>query len=68
MADLKNTWKKTGKDLGHAFRDLGKAIVHTAAVGAKKADAWADPDAQEADIKAHTADAVVETEKKDGQA
>ena len=24
MADLKESWKSTGKNLGHAFRDLGK--------------------------------------------
>ena len=64
MSNLKNTWKKTGKDLGFAFRDLGKAIVHTAAVGAKKADVWSDPEQQEADVKAHTADPVKPDEKK----
>ena len=43
MADgLKNTWKDTGKGLGHAFRDLGKAIIKTGATAAKKADNWAN--------------------------
>ncbi len=39
---LKDTWKKTGKDLGHAFRDLGKAVVKTVKVGADKVDDWAN--------------------------
>lgn len=39
---LKDTWKQTGKDLGHAFRDLGKAVVKTVKVGADKVDQWAN--------------------------
>ena len=42
MAELKNSWKETGKGLGHAFRDLGKTIIKTAAKGAKKANEWAN--------------------------
>ncbi len=41
---LKNEWKETGKGLGHAFRDLGKAVVKTVKVGIDKADAWASGD------------------------
>ena len=40
--DLKETWKETGKDLGHAFRDLGKAIIKTGSTALKKADDWAN--------------------------
>lgn len=42
MAELKESWKETGKGLGHAFRDLGKTIIKTAAKGARKADEWAN--------------------------
>lgn len=59
MANMKETWKKAGKGMGEAgksigfaFRDLGKAIVHTASVGVKKADDWANPDEQEAAAEA----------------
>ncbi|MBP5618306.1 MAG: hypothetical protein J6X61_04075 [Clostridia bacterium] len=45
---LKDTWKEAGKGLGHSFRDLGKAIVKTAAYAADKADDWANsPDPEE---------------------
>ena len=39
---LKDTWKETGKELGHGFRDLGKALIKTAAYAADKADEWAN--------------------------
>lgn len=42
--DLKETWKKTGIGLGHAFRDLGKSIVKSVAAGMEKADEWASED------------------------
>ena len=29
---LKDEWKKTGKDIGHAFKDFGKAVGTTAKV------------------------------------
>ena len=41
---LKDTWKSTGTGLGHAFRDLGKALVKTVATGVEKADNWANSD------------------------
>lgn len=41
---LKDTWKATGTGLGHAFRDLGKALVKTVATGVEKADNWANSD------------------------
>lgn len=40
--DLKDSWKETGKGLGHAFRDLGKALIKTGATAVKKADEWAN--------------------------
>ena len=39
--DLRETWKETGKGLGHAFRDLGKSIVKSGTNALKKADQWA---------------------------
>ena len=42
------TWRETGKDLGHAMRDLGKSILATGAEVADKVDDWADDRAQEA--------------------
>lgn len=44
MSDLKNTWKEAGKGLGHAFRDLGKAVASTAKTGVRKVDEWANGD------------------------
>lgn len=44
---LKDSWKETGKGLGHAFRDLGKTLVKTASTAAKKADEWANGDEEE---------------------
>lgn len=40
--DLKDSWKTTGKELGHAFRDLGKTLIKTGATAMKKADNWAN--------------------------
>lgn len=39
---LKDNWKDTGAGLGHAFRDLGKSIIKSVAMGVKKADEWAN--------------------------
>lgn len=44
MSDLKENWKKTGVGLGHAFRDLGKTLIKTAAAGVEKASDWANSD------------------------
>lgn len=41
---LKDSWKSTGVELGHAFKDLGKTIVKTASVAINKADEWANGD------------------------
>lgn len=58
--DLKDTWKKTGIGLGHAFRDLGKAVLKSGAVAVKKADEWAN---REEDEKAPDTGTVIETEE-----
>lgn len=55
---LRDNWKKTGTDLGHAFRDLGKTLIKTAAVGAEKVDRWANSD----DNTTASAENVVEAE------
>ena len=41
---LRDEWKKTGKDLGHAFQGLGKSIVRSVKTGVDKADDWASSD------------------------
>lgn len=53
---LKDTWKATGTGLGHAFRDLGKALVKTVATGVEKADNWAN--SEEDPKQKHTATEV----------
>lgn len=66
---LKDTWKETGKGLGHGFRDLGKALVKTAAYAADKADDWANsPEPEEGKTVPTTAEEVkpdAEQPKKD---
>lgn len=42
MASTKETWKETGKDLGHAFKGLGKTLLKTAKTGVNKATEWAE--------------------------
>ncbi len=39
---LRDTWKNTGTELGHAFKDLGKTLIKTAKEGVVKADNWAN--------------------------
>ena len=42
------SWRETGKGLGGAFASLGKTLLHTAEVGADKAEAWAEGEPQPA--------------------
>ena len=49
--DMKETWKETGTSLGHAFRDLGKALVKTGKVAVNKVDEWANREENEAEEK-----------------
>lgn len=44
---LKESWKKTGTEFGHAFKDLGKAFAHTAKTTIKKVDNWANKEEEE---------------------
>ena len=39
MGELKETWKKTGKGLGNAFKDLGLSVFKTAKNVVNKIDA-----------------------------
>lgn len=39
---LKDSWKETGKGLGHAFTGLGKTLVKTAKYAVNKAEDWAE--------------------------
>ncbi len=41
---LKDDWKETGKDLGGAFKQLGKSIVKSGATVVNKANDWAERD------------------------
>ena len=41
MADFKDNWKGIGTGLGHAFRDLGRAVGKTTADGIDNATEWA---------------------------
>ena len=63
--DLKETWKETGVGLGHAFRDLGKALIKTGANAVKKADEWAnrDNDEQEELVEVETNEKPEKTEE-----
>lgn len=58
---LKDEWKTTGSDLGHAFKALGKALIKTASTAAKKADEWASGD----DDNVVDADIVEEAKSED---
>ena len=49
--DLKDSWKETGIGLGHAFRDLGKALIKTGATAAKKVDNWANSEDEQPEEK-----------------
>ena len=48
---LKDTWKKTGKDLGKAFEGLGKAVVKSAKEGAHAVSEWADDNKEDSEKK-----------------
>ncbi len=44
MSNLKDSWKETGTEFGHAFRDLGKTVIKTAKTGTDKVEDWAMQD------------------------
>ena len=60
--ELKDNWKKVGKDFGELGKDLGASIVKSVKKGAKKVSDWADDDKKE---EAPKADVVIEPEKKE---
>ena len=62
MAELKETWKKVGKDFGSLGKDLGKSIAETVKTGAKAVSDWANKDDEKKD--APEADVVIEPEEK----
>lgn len=43
------TWRETGKDLGHAMKNLGKSILATGAEVADNVDDWVDGKDEEAE-------------------
>ena len=52
MGSLRDDWKETGKDLGGAFKQLGKSLVKSGATVVNKANDWAErDDAKEVEIK-----------------
>jgi len=60
MGSLKDDWKETGKDLGGAFKQLGKSIVKSGAVVVNKANDWAErDDAKEAAREEKAANTVI---------
>lgn len=59
MSELKESWKKVGKDFGSLGKDLGKSIVNTVKTGAKAVSDWADKEDQKPE-----ADVVIEPEDK----
>ncbi len=61
MASTKEAWKETGRDLGHAFKGLGKTLLKTAKTGVNKATEWAESDDNDnsevvADVEATVSD------------
>ena len=42
--DLKNNWKKVGKDFTSFGSDLGKSLLKTMKTGVRAATKWADED------------------------
>ena len=61
--ELKDTWKKVGKDFGSLGKDLGSSIVKSVKKGAKAVSDWADGD--EKKDGEPKADVVIEPEKKE---
>lgn len=62
MTELKENWKKVGKDFGSLGKDLGKSIVNSVKTGAKAVSDWANKDEEKKD--APEADVVIEPEEK----
>ena len=56
----KQDWKETGRDLGHAFKGLGKTLIRTAKTGVDKVSDWADgkDDDKKLDVDVEVADTM----------
>ena len=66
MADeLKENWKKVGKDWASLGTDLGKSLLKTVKTGVKEATKWADdePKKEEAEAEAKTEEPKAEEAK-----
>ena len=48
---MKDSWKDTGSDLGHAFKGLGKNIIRSGKTGVDKACGWAEEDDYSAPVQ-----------------
>ena len=46
MSNLKNSWKNTGTELGHAFRDLGKTLINSGKKALTKLLTGQNPDSR----------------------
>ena len=51
---LKDNWKTTGTNLGHAFKDLGKTLVKTASTAVDKVDKWANGEEEKKETQEET--------------
>ena len=69
MADeLKENWKKVGKDWASLGTDLGKSLLKTVKTGVKEATKWADdeePKKEEAEAEAKTEEPKAEEAKEE---
>ena len=60
MGSLKDDWKETGKDLGGAFKQLGKSLVKSGKKVVNTVDEWSESeDDEEAAAKAKPAYSVI---------
>ena len=55
--DLKNNWKKVGKDWASLGSDLGKSLWKSVKTGVSAATKWADDDPEKEEAKAEEAKA-----------
>ncbi len=55
--DLKNNWKKVGKDWASLGEDLGKSLLKTMKTGVRAATKWADEDEKKEETVAEEAQA-----------
>ena len=61
--DLKENWKKVGKDWASLGTDLGKSLLKTVKTGVKEATKWADDEPKEKEAEAKTEEAKAEEAK-----